>query len=140
MKTHYELSDLQFEHSFANCTLDPTLFTHEAHLRLAWIHITKYGVNTAIANITHQLQNFVGYAGAADKYNQTVTVAAIKAVNHFVAKKKINDFLDFITEYPRLKTAFRELMWQHYTTDIFKSEEAKRVFLEPELLSFDPQV
>lgn len=43
MKTHHQLNDQQFEEQFQNCTFDPTLFTHEAHLRLAWIHkATKY--------------------------------------------------------------------------------------------------
>ena len=43
IEKHYQLSDEEFEQQFQNCLLSPVLFTHEAHLRLAFIHILKYG-------------------------------------------------------------------------------------------------
>ena len=49
------LNDDAFEAAFQNASLDPALFSHKAHLRLAWIHITQDGTN----------------------YNETVTVAAV---------------------------------------------------------------
>jgi hypothetical protein len=137
MINHIELSDDQFEEQLAACKLNPSLFTHEAHLRLAWIHIKKYGINRAIDNISYQLQNFVKSIGAADKYNATLTVAAIRAVYHFMLKSETNNFISFIDENPRLKNNFKELLGYHYTTDIFKSEQARITYLEPELLPFD---
>ncbi|HTJ48522.1 MAG TPA: hypothetical protein VL443_03630 [Cyclobacteriaceae bacterium] len=137
MMNHFELSDNEFEEQFSACKLNPHIFTHEAHLRLAWIHIHKYGINGAIDNICSQLQNFVKSIGASDKYNATVTVAAIRAVYHFILKSKTDNFLSFIDENPRLKNNFRELLGYHYTTDIFKSEQARVTYLEPELLPFD---
>lgn len=137
MEKHYELSDTEFEKQFSSCTLDSNVFSHEAHLRLAWIHINKYGVDRAVENITSQLQHFVGSLGASDKYNHTVTIAAIKAVYHFVLKSSTTDFRSFISENPRLKNNFRELLSYHYSTDIFKSEKAKKDYLIPELLPFD---
>jgi hypothetical protein len=53
MNSHFELSDELFEEQFQNCQLNPALFNHEAHLRLAWIHITKYGIDKAIENISN---------------------------------------------------------------------------------------
>lgn len=137
MEEHYELNDREFEDQFSSCSLNPSLFSHEAHLRLAWIHIRKYGCTQAITNITSQLQQFVTFLGARDKYNETVTVAAVKAVNHFMVKSRTENFLSFISENPRLKSSFRELLGYHYITDIFVSEKAKKEFLEPELLPFD---
>ncbi|MEO8110092.1 MAG: hypothetical protein ABI594_08675 [Ginsengibacter sp.] len=80
MEQHFTLTDNEFEKQFQNCLLDPAIFTHEAHLRLAWIHIRKYGADIAIGNIRLQLQNFVDNLGARNKYNETVTIAAVKAV------------------------------------------------------------
>jgi hypothetical protein len=40
---HFSLTDIEFENQFENGTLKPELFSHEAHVRLAWIHIKKYG-------------------------------------------------------------------------------------------------
>ncbi|XLS29029.1 hypothetical protein ACJD0Z_17750 [Flavobacteriaceae bacterium M23B6Z8] len=137
MKNHLELLDNEFETAFRNCELPPSVFSHEAHLRLAWIHISKYGVDNAIINIQKQLQNYVAFAGASNKYNATLTVAAIKAVYHFMRKSNSKSFKGFIVEFPQLKNDFRRLMDCHYGFDIFHSNLAKKKYLEPDLLPFD---
>jgi len=137
MEKHFDLTDSEFEKQFSNCTLDANLFSHEAHLRLAWIHIYNYGINKAVENITSQLKGFVDSLGAKDKYNETVTIAAVRAVHHFMLRSKTKDFQSFISENQRLRNSFKELLSHHYNTDIFKSEQARREYTEPELLPFD---
>lgn len=137
MENHYSLTDSEFQQQFAAATLDPAVFTHEAHLRLAWIHLRTYGLEKGIENVTGQLKNYTRVVGAADKYNETVTIAAIYAVNHFMIRSGQADFSSFIAENSRLKTNFKDLISTHYRTDIFKSEQAKSFFLEPELLPFN---
>lgn len=116
--------------------MNPAIFNHEAHLRLAWIHITKYGVDQAIENICTQLLDFVKAVGAEDKYNKTLTIAAVRAVYHFINKSETGNFNDFIGQNPRLKYNFRELIAAHYGIDVFNSETAKREYVEPDLLPF----
>ena len=137
METHYEFTDSQFEKQFNNCTLPAQFFTHEAHLRLAWIYIDKYGLEQAIQLIDHQLLNFVDALGSRDKYNKTVTIAAVKVVNHFKLLSKARNFSDFIAENTQLGNNFKALIAQHYRTDIFNSTLAKIEYLPPDLLPFD---
>jgi len=137
MKEHYELNDNEFEQQFSDCTLNETVFSHEAHLRLAWIYLLKYGLEMAISNICDQLQNYVRAVGAGDKYNKTLTIAAVRAVYHFMQKSQATNFHDFIRECPRLRYNFRELMGSHYKIDIYNSAEAKKEFIEPDLLPFN---
>lgn len=137
MDSHFELTDSEFEQQLESCELDPTLFSHEAHLRLAYIHIEKYGHDQAIRNICDQLVAYVTHLGATDKYNTTLTVAAVKAVYHFMQKSTTVDFKSFIEEFPQLKNGFKRLMQCHYSFDIFNSQHAKKSFLEPNLLPFD---
>jgi len=73
---------------------------------------------------------------ATDKYNKTLTIAAIKSVSHFIQKSKSENFQDFIQEFPRLKNNFKSLIAQHYQIDIFNSNKAKSEFLKPDLLPF----
>ena len=122
MEKHLQLNDTEFELQFQSLTMDPSLFTHEAHLRLAWIHIKRYGIDKSIDNITKQIKTFASYHGDNDKYNETVTVAAIQAVYHFILKSTTDDFHSFITNYPQLKSHFKRLIDSHYSLDIFKSE------------------
>lgn len=136
-EAHFSLTDSQFERQFETCSLEPNWFSHEAHLRLAWIHLHKYGLEQALNNIQHQLWAYVNAVGAAEKYNKTVTIAAVLAVHHFMMKLRTGNFETFIEAFPRLKHSFKLLMFSHYKTDIFKSKKAKENFLEPELLPFD---
>ena len=131
------MDDATFEKAFQNASLDPSLFTHEAHLRLAWIHLNKYGEQQAIENICNQILGYVKSLGATDKYNKTLTIAAIKAVKHFMGKSSSHNFSDFILEFPRLKFHFREIIGAHYQMDIYNSERAKKEYLEPDLLPFE---
>ncbi len=131
-----ELSDEQFEMEFRDCNIPPTNFNHEAHLRLAWIHIKKYGVEIAIEHICDQLTAYVAHVGAKDKYNATLTIASIKMVDHFMRKTTSDNFQDFILEFPQLKSNFKGLIGSHYAMDIFNSEEAKKTYIEPDLSPF----
>ncbi|MBP2833109.1 hypothetical protein J8281_13020 [Aquimarina sp. U1-2] len=137
METHFEFSDFDFEKVFNNCELNPSDFTHEAHLRLAWININKYGIERAEKTIQCELRNYVEFVGAKHKYNTTLTLAAIKAVYHFMLKSKSDNFKEFIIEFPRLKYNFKDLMACHYGFDIYNSDRAKMEFLEPDLIPFD---
>ncbi|TYP71638.1 hypothetical protein [Aquimarina intermedia] len=137
MKRHTELSDAQFLQQFRSCELDPTLFTHEAHLRLAYLYIQRDGVTQAESIVSQQLQRYVQQLGASDKYNATLTQAAIKAVHHFIQKSTTDTFEGLLHEFPRLKTNFKALMSCHYSFDIYTNDAARRTFLTPDLLPFE---
>lgn len=136
LTTHFQLTDTEFEDCFENGTLPPNLFSHEAHLRLAWVYLKKYGEQTAVDKVCAAIERFDLLRGKGDKFHVTITVAAVKAVNHFLQKSKSIDFRGFMEEFPRLKTAFKELMNQHYGFDIFSDKKAKVQYLEPDLLPF----
>src|SRR5215207_4190313 len=98
MAHHFDFTDQVFLEKFQSCTLDPAIFTHEAHLRLAWLLITELGVEKAIEQLCFQLQNYVESIGATDKFNLTLTIAAGKAVHHFMLKSTTQTFQEFIME------------------------------------------
>lgn len=134
MEAHHKLPDYELEVQFEQCSLPSMLFTHEAHLRLAWIHINKYGMNRAIINLCAQIKNYARSLGNEEKYNQMLTVASVKTVNHFMQKSASNTFQEFITEFPELKNGFKSLLDAQYGFDIMDSEKTKVEFLEADLL------
>lgn len=136
MNSHYHYSDVEFENAFETGSFKLEWFNHEAHLRLAWIHIHKYGADQACINICKQIQEYVKKHGASDKYNHTLTIAAVKAVNHFYQKSGKADFKSFIKINQQLLLDFKELMQSHYSMDIFKSEQAQKSYIEPDLSPF----
>ena len=134
---HNQLTDSNFIEQFKNGSLNPQIFNHEAHLRLAWLYIDMFGIKQAEKDIQKQLQNFVEIVGAKDKYHKTLTIVAIRIVNHFMQKSETNNFTDFINEFPQLKSEFKELVSTHYSFNIFNSERARSEYLEPDLLTFE---
>jgi len=139
VEDHRKLSDLEFEKQFQQCSLNPNLFTHEAHLRLAWIHINNYGIETAKINIESQIRKFVKHVGAEAKYHQTITIAAINAVNHFKKRSKANEFHNFIEQNSQLKTNFKNLINSHYSYNIFKSDKARIKYIKPDIQPFEDE-
>ena len=137
MNSHYELTDAEFESAFESASLDPVLFSHEAHLRLAWIHINKYGVDAAIENIRSQISAYTKSLGADDKYHETLTIVGVRAVHHFMLRSKTTDFKAFIQENTKLMNQFKDLVDSHYHQDIFTSDLARTVFIEPDKEPFN---
>ncbi|MEM6724316.1 MAG: hypothetical protein AAF598_09780, partial [Bacteroidota bacterium] len=78
------MTNTQFETAFRDLSLDPQLFDHVGHLRLAYIHLKQYGEDQAIENICQQIPAFASHHGAPEKYHCTLTVADIKSVHYFM--------------------------------------------------------
>ncbi|WP_196889725.1 hypothetical protein [Aureivirga sp. CE67] len=134
MNSHYQLSDQEFENQFSNCTIDPKIFSHEAHIRLAWIYIKKYGLEEAKNKYTFQLKNLTVFLGATSKYNHTVTIIAMRIIHKLIENKENLDFKNFINQNPELNTDFKNLINNHYSFDVFKNDLAKTSFIEPDLI------
>ncbi|KGL62017.1 hypothetical protein [Polaribacter sp. Hel1_85] len=137
MERHWKISDTEFEEQFSSNKFRPLWFSHEAHLRLAWIYITKYGKEIALEKYSKQLQDFANKYNAEGKYNATVTFASIQIINHFIEKSDAYDFQDFINEFSQLKSNFKEIIATYYSGDVFTSIEAKQHILLPDLKPFN---
>ncbi len=133
---HKKFSDAEFKQHFEQAGLAPELFNHEAHLRLAYIHIKEYGVEKAIENICRQIAAFDQKFGDGTKFNVTITHAAVRAVHHFMQKRKPKSFADLIENCPRLKTNFKDLIFSHYSWNIFQDELARKEYLAPDLIAW----
>ena len=131
------MTDAAFEKKFEAGELPPALFTHEAHIRLAWIHIEQYGIEKAISNIVSQIQSYTLKLGVPEKFNKTLTVAAVRAVYHFMRKDRSKNFQTFIKNNSRLKNNFKQIVATHYGFDIYNSPRARQHYLEPDPLPFD---
>lgn len=134
---HHLLTNDEFEEKFSNCDLPAVIFTHEAHLRLSYIYINKYGLDIAIDKLSTQIADCDNKYGDGTKYNKTLTIASAKIMYHFIEKAQATDFNNLLIEFPRLKSDFVGLIQNHYELDIFNSEKAKKNYLEPDLVSFN---
>ena len=137
MKGHFVFDDTEFELQFENGTLSPKLFSHEAHLRLAWIELRRLGESAAVDSVCDLIRNYVIALGVKEKFNLTITVAAVKMVNHFMQRSEAETFEALLEAFPVIGEDFKGLMRQHYSFDIYHNAEARKTFLSPDLAPFD---
>ncbi len=128
------MNDKVFLSQFKNCTLPPELFDHRAHLRLAWLQIKYFGLEQALQNCCEQISRFASFHGDSQKYHTTITVASVYAVNHFM--KEEMSFDEFIEKNSQLLSDLKALINSHYSYDIFAAENARLLFIEPDVQPF----
>lgn len=128
------MNDKVFLFQFKNCTLPPELFDHRAHLRLAWLHIRQCGIEQALENCCEQISGFASCHRDHQKFNKTITNASVYAVHHFMEDE--HTFEEFIEKNPQLLSDLKALINSHYSFDIFAVENAKELFIEPDVQPF----
>lgn len=136
VKDHKQFTDDELEEKFESFQLKPGMFSHEAHLRLAHIHITKYGAATAEKNMVNQIKGYAESLGVFDKFNKTVTIASVRTMNHFLNKSKSSSFQELTRLHPELLHDFKGILRQHYSFNVFGDKRAKQEFVEPDLMPF----
>ncbi len=135
-QTHLDLSDGEFVTQFENLELDPTLFSHEAHLRLAWIYIKNHGLEEAVNKLCSGIKQFDEKFGDGTKFHVTLTVASTYVVNHFMEKSVSNNFQGLLQEFPRLRDNFMDLVYSHYSSRHLWNPQSRVQHFEPDLLAF----
>lgn len=133
---HRKLTNDEFEAAFRDKTLRPGWFTHEAHLRLAFIHLTKYGLDGALNNMRQEIRAFAENLGIYDKYHDTVTIAAVYMVNDFMKETDNTSFDSFLKSGGDDLKDFKGLLEKHYSYNVFKDQKAREHFVEPDLAPF----
>ena len=125
--------DERFLRAFGAGDLTPAEFDHRAHLRLAYIHLVQRGLDHAAGAMRDSLAGFLQHHGIdRGKYHETLTVAWILAVRHFMERSPAADGADeFIDRNPMMLDS--KIMLTHYSADLLFSPEARARFAEPNL-------
>jgi len=137
LEKHWRFSDEVYEQKFRDIKFPPLYFSHEAHLRLAYIHLEKYGLEQSIENMCTQIYDFAIKYGATMKFNATVTYASLQIMYHYMGKGESDSFSDLMKEFPNLLQDFKGEIQQYYSWDVFRSPKAKATIHKPDLKSFE---
>ena len=114
-------------------TLPAASFDHRAHVRLAYLKLAEQNVDAALVSFRETLQAFMRAHGIdPGKYHETITVAWLLAVRHFMdGAGSCASADEFIERCPRLLDT--SIMMTHYSPSHLFSAEAKAGFVEPDL-------
>lgn len=134
---HGAFSDGEFEQAFREGTFPPEAFSHEAHLRLAWLLLRRFGRDQALEQACDQIRAFTIRHGAFEKYHHTLTRAAVRLVWDGMQASQPRDFRGLLQACPTLTDGFRELLRTHYSDERLYSEQARTEYLEPDRNGFN---
>lgn len=145
------LSDEEFLRQFETCTLPYIHWTHRAHLRVAYLHVMRYGLADAIPKVTAGIRAYNRSQKIEDTptsgYHETMTVAWLHIVAAMIAEygptgaimpgaprilePDAPPSLEFLAAQTQLQE--KKLLRLFYSRERFLSPEAKYRFIPPDL-------
>jgi hypothetical protein len=106
---------------------------HREHLRIAYVYLADHCLSQAIERVRSSIHNFLRYRAVdPGKYHETISQAWMMAVRHFMEGSPTASSSDaFLDQNPRLLDT--RIMLTHYSSELLFSDNARAVFVEPDL-------
>jgi hypothetical protein len=129
------LADQEFADAFEACTLAKENFKHRDHVRLAWFYLkTSAHYEEALDKVRGGIKKFAKAHGQTGLYHETITCLFM----HYIAKAMSStsqgaSFEEFCVKNPQLFDGAKSFRERHYSDELWKSEEARHRFVEPDL-------
>ncbi|WP_428670009.1 hypothetical protein [Roseibium sp.] len=114
-------------------SLDARGFSHVDHIGVACQMLQRYEFLEAAFRFGSALRAIAAKAGAADKFNATVTLAFLSLLSERMAAMPHESFDEFLEKNPDLTS--RSLMETWYSPDRLGSDRARKSFLMPDKFS-----
>ena len=105
-------------HRFESCEYALEEFNHAEHLKVAWTYLQLYGNEAALARMRTGLLRFSAHHNKRG-YNETITIFWMRKL------QRCNGAFRYIP---------KEELFTHYSRERVMSDEAKRQWIEPDLL------
>ncbi|MDP3312371.1 hypothetical protein [Lutibacter sp.] len=130
MTTELNFTDNELLEQFENCTLPIDLLTHENLLRISWVLLNSYKLELATHKNCTLKERYYREVIKNNKFNLSLTKAYTEILYYFMKKSSAKTFDKLMSEFPRLKYNFKELVRTHYGYDILKehrNQESKPI-------------
>jgi hypothetical protein len=130
------MNDDEFLRQFEACSFPIDEWHHRAHVKLAYLYLTRFGVEAAAGKLRDGIRAYNAANGIPDEpnrgYHETVTQFWLRViamtVEQYGEKPCADEFFDF---HPQLGEKKTHRLF--YSPGLFLSPEAKRTFVEPDL-------
>lgn len=128
-------NDRQFLERFRSADIPREEWTHEAHLRMAYLHLRRYDFRDAVRRIRRGIRRLNRANRVVDSeaggYHETLTLAWARLVAAGIAGLRPDaDFAAFIARNPGLLA--RDRVLDHYSRERIDSARARREFVLPD--------
>ena len=118
---------------FKATTANPEEFDHEANVLVAWRYLQDDDLLAAIEKYSDALKTLTRKLGVEGKYHETITWFYMIAVAERLDKSTKGAWLDFKSVNNDLFAREPSLIQQFYSNAHLMSENARRVFVLPDI-------
>lgn len=125
------MTDDEFLLAFEECAFSRPEWTHESHVRMAWLYLSRLPIDAALDRVRRGIQKLNAKIGSPDGYHETITVAFVSIIASRLRTGE--SYLAFRDRNPDLLDRTLPVLLRHYTKDRLWSPEARRGFIEPDL-------
>lgn len=116
---------------FERRDIDVAAFDHRAHVGVAYEMLRKYDFLEASTKYAACIDAIATAAGAAQKFNTTITLAFLSLIAERMQVSSHDDFAGFIEENEDLLAS--DVLSRWYSKERLASDMARRVFLLPDV-------
>lgn len=125
------MSDDEFLAAFETVTFTRPEWTHEAHVRMAWLYLTRWPLGDALKRVRAGIQKLNAKIGSPDGYHETITVAFVRVMAVRLVPGEM--YPAFRERNPDLFDRTLAALLRHYTKELLHSAPARRAFVEPDV-------
>jgi len=126
------MPDLTIE-QFEAGDVDAELFDHEAHVRIGWLYLQRFGLSDAIRRFEVALQRLTAKLGVPDKYHATITWLYLLLINE--RSRTDEDWHSFRARNRDLVDDSKTTPGRFYSNARLFSDEARAHFVLPDKLA-----
>jgi len=145
------MTDIEFLAKFEGCTFNRNEWRHEAHVRIAWLYLTRLPFEPALERIRAGIQKLAttfhrrstisclrtpGRADtntASQSYHETITTAFARLIAHRLDHS--DTFPTFRDRNPDLFDRTLSPLLTHYSRELLDSPGARQAFVAPDLVA-----
>lgn len=117
--------------SFEGLDINPKDFGHEDHVGVAYEMLRSYDFLDASTRYSECINTIATRAGAAQKFNTTITLAFLSLIAERMRATSHGSFEHFIAQNQDLLS--KDVLSKWYSTERLESDLARTVFLMPDL-------
>lgn len=130
------MTDDEFIEAFEACALRKEEWTHAAHVRMAWIFLSRDAdFDAALTRIRTGIPRLnASFGTAPDKYHDTITIAYAALIRERIERDAaIQTWPEFAQAFPEMLDWSSPLPLRHYTRDRLFSRPAYEAYIEPDI-------
>ena len=118
--------------AFRAGTLSTGAFHHADHVRMAWVYVREYGLESAARQFVDDLKGFAAAKGVPGLYHATITQAYLSILAERLALTPTAAWSEFVAAHPDLLQWKPGVLDGYYSPERLWCDAARTGFLLPD--------